>query len=393
MTSGDPELTLRRLHAEAERISSNLVELEIDSSRQMLDASALTGQSAASWSAASDALTELWRRNGLLDALLARADKLRGFRRADQLRLLLDGESIELASASVPLSQRRLTGSSQVAQRCTADELITGMSASFDQVKEVVARVGDSWQTLIPKIDAGRRLLQESRALGERAPGSDHRQLDAMSTKLEALGASVTSDPLSVLVRDVDDLVQAITAARDELDASVAFHRGFEAKILAARELLEQVRATQQDAAAAHAELVLKIASPTAPLPPVADEGLEVELTHIADLAERGAWGEARQSMNRWTTRADSLLEEARKAADTSRAPIDSRNQFRALLEAYRVKSRRLGRLEDPELAAIFARAKEVLYTAPTDLAAAAQLVRSYQQALNGAETRRSEMR
>jgi hypothetical protein len=53
----DLDLKLRRLNEASERVSANLVELEIDSSRQLLEASALEGESAARWAEASAALT------------------------------------------------------------------------------------------------------------------------------------------------------------------------------------------------------------------------------------------------------------------------------------------------------------------------------------------------
>jgi hypothetical protein len=67
-----------------------------------------------------------------------------------------------------------------------------------------------------------------------------------------------------------------------------------------------------------------------------------------------------------------------------SRAPIEARNQLRALLDAYQVKANRLGVVEEPEAADAYARAQAALYNAPTDLRAAAQLVRAYQEIVNG---------
>ncbi len=87
-------------------------------------------------------------------------------------------------------------------------------------------------------------------------------------------------------------------------------------------------------------------------------------------------------ALDRWTADTTALLDAATRALEANRAPIAARNQFRALLEAYQVKAGRLGVVEDPRLAEIFERAHRALYTAPTDLALAAQLVRSYQQAL-----------
>ena len=83
------------------------------------------------------------------------------------------------------------------------------------------------------------------------------------------------------------------------------------------------------------------------------------------------------------TAEAQALLNEAQRALAANRAPIEARNQFRALLDAYQVKAKRLGRLEDPEVAQLVARARDTLFHAPTDLGLAAQLVRSFQHALS----------
>ncbi len=49
------------------------------------------------------------------------------------------------------------------------------------------------------------------------------------------------------------------------------------------------------------------------------------------------------------------------------------------------MKAQRLGVVEDPDLEQTFARAHEALYTAPTDLALVAQLVRRYQELIGSA--------
>ena len=64
-------------------------------------------------------------------------------------------------------------------------------------------------------------------------------------------------------------------------------------------------------------------------------------------------------------------------------APIAFRDELRRRLEAYRSKVSHLRLLEEPELAAVHARAQRVLYTAPTDLGEAADLVRRYQAGLS----------
>jgi hypothetical protein len=380
--TAEPQAKLRALHEAAERAAANLVELELDSSRQLLEASALQGESGARWSAANAQLTELWRRHGLLEELLRRADELRG----GELRSLLRGASIELAAADVPLAERSLLGTAHEAHRCTPDELLKAMSAAFDEVKVAISAIGQAWETLIPKLDAGRRIAQQSAALADEVAESGRRDLRAAEAELDRLHKAVTSDPLSVKPAEVEAAVRSLQAVHDDLEETSNLKHAFEARIRETRELLEDLHDTVRQARAAHDEAQLKISVPSGPPADAAPDELATELDRIGDLAGDGAWRDARQALHDWTARAQARLADARRALEANRAPIEARNQFRALLEAYQVKAKRLGRLEDAELLAISARAHEALYTAPTDLALAAQLVRRYQQVLSGSQ-------
>ena len=383
MSVEDPRSTRRTLHKTAERISANLVELEIDSNRRLLEGVSLQGESATRWSAASDALTELWRRQALLEGLLQRADKLPGSRRAHELQALLDGQSIELGSADVPLAERELLGSSRVAQRCSAEELLLGMSSLFDEVNAVISRIGGAWETLIPMLDDARSLRLECSGLAGELGHSCAREVESRSERLDELSASVTADPLSVQSSDVDQVVAQLRALRDELQGSVELQRGFDARVLEARELLDQLRAAVSEALIAREQLLVKIVTPVPPTAPELRGDLERELADTTALAQSESWREARAALERWTAHANEQLRDAQATRDACRAPIEARNHFRALLDAYQVKAKRLGRLEDPEVAAILRRARDMLYHAPTDLGLAAELVRSLQRTLS----------
>jgi hypothetical protein len=387
MTRDDLDRDLHRLHDVCARIAANLVDLEIDSSRQLLEASKLEGESAASWTAAGGALTELWRRHGLLEATLKRADELHRARRHGQLQDLLRGPSIELSSADVPLAERDLLGRAQAAQRCSPAELIAGMSASFDEVKTVIARIGGAWEALIPQLDAARRLLQQTRQLALELGEPDREDVRSAANRLDALTTNVTADPLSARAADLDALTRNVQDIRDELERTGALKRGFGSSLLGARELLERLRTAERDGQAAYEELLVKISVPSPPRMPASHEDLERELDEVASLGASGAWHEARRRLEAWTRSATALLENATRALAATRAPIEARNQLRALLDAYQVKARRLGMLEEAEVAEMFDAAHEALYHAPTDLALAARLVRSYQQAINGPAT------
>lgn len=374
---------LTDLHQACERISANLVDLEIDSGRQLLDATRLEGQSAARWAGASQALTELWRRHGLLELLLKQADELRKSRRIDEVASLLRGRSIELASSEVPIERRELLAGPEETERCSPDELLASMSAAFDEVKTVLSQISTAWEQLVPAIDDARRRLHAATELAAELHESARPDLEAAGRRLNELQGTVTADPLTIDPAEVDTLARTIDEIRSGLEADVALKRGFEARILEAREALQELGSSRNEARAAREELLLKISVPSAPpLPP--DDDVERELTQIGALAQRGAWSQARAELDAWTERIDQRQDAAKRLLRASRIPIEARNQLRALLDAYQVKAKRLGMVEETDVADAYARAQAALYTAPTDLNVAAQLVRAYQEMVNG---------
>jgi hypothetical protein len=73
------------------------------------------------------------------------------------------------------------------------------------------------------------------------------------------------------------------------------------------------------------------------------------------------------------------------KSRDTERivaALLSRRDELCGLFDAYKAKAARLGATEDPSLAARYDQARELLWTAPCDLNAAADAVDRFQQAV-----------
>jgi hypothetical protein len=385
MSRENPTLELTRLRDASDRVAANLVELEIDSSRQLLEVSTLIGRSADRWSRASAALTDLWRWQGQLKQLLGRAEKLRGPWRSNELRSLLEGESIELTRSEVPLGERDLLASSEITIRCTAAGLLERMSQAFDEAKTVVAEFENAWAALTPRMTAAQAALDEAQPIAAGLGEAHRRDLDEAARAAERLATSASTDPLSTAPEELDRLIDSLHEIRRDLDATAALRREFDARLAGAHSLLANLETTAREGRAAHEEALVKISVPTAAGPSAPQDHLGAELAQVASLARSGAWRDARHKLDAWTSRTEALLGEARQAVRANRAPIEARNQFRALLEAYQVKAQRLGVVEDPELARIFTRAHEALYTAPTDLALVAQLVRRYQELISSA--------
>jgi hypothetical protein len=105
-------------------------------------------------------------------------------------------------------------------------------------------------------------------------------------------------------------------------------------------------------------------------------------------MSAQGDWRAAGNLLVQWTTRCRDALDEAQRALAANEAPVATRNELRGRLDAYRAKAYRLGLLEDPAVAGLYARAQDALFTAPTDLEKAEQLLRRYQQALTGPASR-----
>jgi hypothetical protein len=263
------------------------------------------------------------------------------------------------------------------------------MSAAFDRVKTVVGEIGGAWETLVPRLDGARRLLLETRGFAEKLGEAGRADLEQAAQRVGALGAAVTADPLSVASADLDVLVRELQMIRNELESTAELSRDFAHRFTVAQDLVRQLRAAVAESEAARDELIVKISAPNAaePAAPGLIDELDSELVEIVALAEARAWRDARIALERWTARTTAMLEAARRGVDANRAPIEARNQLRALLDAYQAKAKHLGLIEDPDLAELFACAREELYHAPTDLERGGQLVRRYQEALSGSRT------
>jgi hypothetical protein len=141
-------------------------------------------------------------------------------------------------------------------------------------------------------------------------------------------------------------------------------------------------RAAYEDAAAAWQRAAGKITAGALPAEPSGLADLTVRLADLDTLLAAG----------RWTRLASELDEVERELAaatagfrDTERAVVAAlgqRDELRGLLGAYQAKAARMGAAEDPGLTERYDWARGLLWTAPCDLAAAADAVTGYQRAV-----------
>ncbi len=381
---------LARLRETVAAMSTNLVDLEGDASRTRLEQAPLTGMTAQRWAVARRDLAGLWQWFSQLNEVLDQATTLRGTRaRLDPEQLtkldwLVNGPSIELSKTDVPLSQRGLFGPAETTIRCSPPELLDRMRAAFDQVVAVIGACSMQWRAVEDRLNPLDDRLAEAQHLAEALGESPRPDLERARAELARVRQTAMCDPLAASSGSVDALAATLASVADELRRSVQLRDHLGARVDEARALMGRLRETTAAAAAAGAEARAKIAHPAVVDPrPVADN-MEEELGRATSMSAQGDWRAAGNLLVHWTTRCRDALADAEGALAANRAPLAVRDELRGRLDAYRAKAYRLGRLEEPAVAALYARAQRLLYTAPTDLAQAEQLVGQYQHALTG---------
>jgi hypothetical protein len=389
MTLAELDDTLQRLRGDADAIGSNLVELDTDPNRKLLEHATLTGESGQRWDDASRALANMWVLLARFTALLDQAAELRGTRarlnpsQEQQLETLLTGQSIELERAEIPLPVRSATGGREASTRCTPDELVRAISDAFERVKSVIFGIGTVWDTMIPRLRAAQTAVSgaanETRALGDEPDAA----LQNLETRVEQLGDVIALDPLAADPSALDEIEGEVAGLRVEIGAASALREEVTARMDAARVLLAELVDAGTTAAEAHREVTEKIVSPPVPTPTPVGRDIEAEYDRIVTMTHDGKWRTAQPALDDWTTEATTTLEAVRACITATRAPLEERNELRGRLDAYHALAHARGLIEDPAASAQYDEAHDALYTAPTDLAGAAALVRAYREAIN----------
>jgi hypothetical protein len=385
---GALDAALTRLRGMADLIRANLVDLERDPRRALLGGAPLTGLTATRWAEATPTLAELWRSFSALDALLDRAKAERGPRhrvppaRRAALTVLLAGPSIELDRREVPVGERGLLDAPQTTTRCTPDELLARMSDQFALVSGLVSAVGARWDALAPRVGRARAACAATAASAREIGDSPDPELAAIENLIERLADGLARDPLSSAPGDFDELDRRLVAVAQTVVATAAFRAEVEDRIRDARATFDQLTRTTAAAQDAHAAVRVKISDATVPDPPALDRSIRDGLENVIALSRTSRWRAAHAALEAWHDHARRTLERAQDCTTECRRPIESRNELRGRLDAYAAMAGQAGRAEDPALSDRYRRAFDVLYTAPTDLQQAAELVRSYQDLL-----------
>jgi hypothetical protein len=372
-----------------DRATGNLVELDADVTRQLLESStSLRGVTAESWADASRRHAGLWHGQFALESALTQIAETRGTRKSlsqttlIRLDQLLGTECVELPrppGTGLP----KLTDGPAPTISLTIEDALRQMSQDYEVVARVVAAVADVWGEPTERLH---RVAREVEELERRLRDQDARLPNELQTIARAVAETellARDDPLALSPTAVEALqarVVRLGASQEEI------LRGRAARLADLEALEGSIAAGRAALAAGREELDRggqKILVPEETWAALERVGKDLDrVAHDVDLARRpGAAG----SCAALAVRLQELVGEVTRLAATVDSGLQTRDELRGVLTAYQAKAQALGLAESVELGELYALASEVLYAAPCDLAVAERRVLAYQRAISPA--------
>ena len=391
MTKEQAAAAARAALSERDAIQANLLELDGSFGKRLLAGAALTGQTKRRWDAAAATLATLWQVYSAYSAAVDRAAEAvagrLGPRELAAVTAVLTGPSVQLASGPAPLAGRDLADSGR--EELTLVTAVARMRRAFASVTEVVAAAEQVWTEMAGRLDTiGAELDRVTRLTTTLNDEAVTGNLAASQATLARQRDTLNGDPLSlwqgsaVDVSPADRLAERVTSIAARVDELVRLRDEARDRIAEVTAAADRARAARDDAVAAWQQAAAKITPEAMPPPPGDLADLSGRLAGLDTLLVAGRW-------IRLSSELDLLERELAAAAtkfiDTERAVValmNRRDELRGLLDAYQAKAARLGAVEDTGLAERYDRARDLLWTAPCDLAAAADAVTGYQQAV-----------
>ena len=387
---------------ERDAIQANLLELDTSFGKQLLEGAELTGETKRRWDATAVTLATLWQVYSAYSAVVDQAadavTRHPGPRELAAITALLTGRSVQLASGPAPLAGRDLADSGR--EDLTLATAVARMRGAFAAVTGVVSAAEQVWTDVAGRLDAAgaelARVTPLAGSLGDQALTGD---LAPAQGQLAALRDTLNSDPLAlwrgpggspsaVDTSGADRLQERVAAAGTRVDELVRLRDDARRRIAEVATAAAAARSAREDAVAAWRQATAKIAAAALPPEPAEAADLSARLAGLDTLLAGGRWtrlGSELDLLDRELAAATARFREAERAVVAATA---QRDELRGLLGAYKAKAARLGAAEDPGLAERYDRARDLLWTAPCDLDAAAAAVDAYQRAVLGVPPR-----
>ena len=339
-------------------------------------------------------MNELFQNFDLLVQTIDKAVQLRGsiprflasLQKVQQIEDLLTKPSIHLSIETIPLAQRGLLSASQTINAITPQELLKLMTSAFQAAKDVVLAVDEVWSRLEPSLINIEIETRQLQYLAESLNIDCLEEIVDVAQKLKQQRALVESDPLGVNEEFLKSIQPQIMKLKSMLDVARQQRESVRLGLITARNHLSNLQKIHYQAKVAYDESKSKVADHSKLQNPLTDEevqALEAWLDRLEIKFNDGLFNPVRVGLENWTTKVKEYIAKEKNTFAANQAPLDFRSELRGRLDALVAKALARGCVEDTVLQELAQQAKKILYTRPTPLHEAAELVTKYEKRLN----------
>ncbi len=272
-------------------------------------------------------------------------------------------------------------------QGCIApDQLLKSMVKAFEAARDGVTAVDAAWRKLGESLGLAAKELTWLRANPANLEDPEARELEGAEHALALRRAQVQSDPLGTsldietVIRPVIDRVKAAVEERGRLRTQT--ENGFSA----ARARLKVLGDLHREASAAWEEAREKVTIAGELLPPISEERLQSLREWLDRLQRKYDGGMLRPvtvGLRNWNSAADTCVSDIQKVNSVNSAPLELRKELRGRMNALKAKAQAYRVEEDANLTELAREAEALLYTRPTPMDRAVEVVTRYQTLLN----------
>ncbi|MDZ8051219.1 MAG: hypothetical protein RMX68_018245 [Aulosira sp. ZfuVER01] len=382
-------------------VSQNLLELQELQTYQCLCGSPgfpkvdLKGITATRVTPALEAMNDLFQYFDLLVEVVEKASKLRqqlprflvSEQKIDEIKQLLTGASIELPSVQTPLAQRELLTATHIANAIAPAQLLQVMNHAFSVARDAVLAVDVAWANLDRILADVESQIYSLQNLAESLDPNSLSELVQSQAAISSLHEQIEQDPLGVSAEVEQQIQPMLAKLKLVLEQALKQQRQIREKFAIAHDLLQQLTTLHSSSLAAFAESKEKIVDyliQQTPLTDVELDALSQWLTRLETKLAEGLVNPVTIGLDNWTNKAKEYMASEQRAYTANSALLESRRELRGRLDALKAKALAKGLIEDTKLSNLAEQAKQLLYTRPTALDKAAELVSQYEKRLNG---------
>lgn len=383
-----------------DRISQNLIDLHGLPTYQQLTAMPsdveLIGKTRAKVVPAVSAMNDLFQNFDLLVKTIDRAVMIRkqvpkflsssAESELREIEYLLTGNSIQLGEQQIPLAQRDLLSAAQTQNAIAPAKLLEVMTAAFQVAKDVVVAVETAQSHLAAELTRAQTEMRSIQTLADSLGVRTSNELAVAQQNLLDFGDRIICDPLGVSDEFEREIEPIIIRSRQYLEEIGRQKASVKQELFQAHQLLQNLIHLNQQHQTIFAEYQEKITEAATRSQPLADEQIEALnqwLDRLDIKFKEGIFQPVKIGLQNWRLRTQEYLSAQQQAYTDNQTALEMRQELRGRLQALQAKALAKGMAENEQLSQIAQQAKNLLYTRPTPLERATQLVSEYEKLLN----------